>query len=431
MRVRPDYVHPSSRDHPLIDVYLRYAWLILSRGSALLLKFGLSFYLARFLDLHALGIFGMLVGATLVIPTLFRAGLTSTITRALVNAEPARMVFALKHYLLWVGTWYLLSLTLIVIAQQLGANKASSISLIAMWLVIFSEHLATDLTLLFTNLKQAQAANNFGLLQTAVWVVPFCILSFVYPAFRSIDVLMWCWALGTCLTVAVFSWPFYRWPWATGARVSRRWYASNLRASVLVYLSDLTGMSAQFVDRYLIALLIDVEHAGVYTLFFQLANAVYILVSSSIVNLHRPGVLSAFQKSHGGTAIALLRSMQKQAIGSIVVMSLAAGVVFHFVAPLLNRPLVLLYLPLMWMTFCAGAIKVWCLTDFIELFARHLDRQLFLLNVLILALVALGAYAIIPWLGIYGIPLATGLAYGVVLVCIRQVVRTQPRQGFA
>jgi hypothetical protein len=93
--------------------------------------------------------------------------------------------------------------------------------------------------------------------------------------------------------------------------------------------------------------------------------------------------------------------------------------------------MVLQYLPLMWLTFAATAIKTWCLTDFIELFARRLDRQLFLLNVLILVLVTLGCYAVIPWIGIYGIPLSTGPVYFIVIVCIRHIVRTQSLAVFA
>jgi O-antigen/teichoic acid export membrane protein len=404
---------------------------MLIRGSALVLKFGLSFYLARYLDLNALGVFGMLVGASLVVPTLFRAGLTSTITRALVNAAPPHIVHTLKHYLLWVAGCYLVSMALLVPVQQLGGGDTLPFNLYVVWLVILAEHLAADLTLLLNNLHQIQTANTFGLLQTAVWVLPFCGLSFLYPTLRSMDVLLWFWALGTSLAVLVFSWPFSRWNWRNTPSVTLQWYITHLRVSGYLFLSDLTGSAAQFVDRYLIALLIDVEHAGVYTLFFQLANAVYTLVSSSIVNLHRPGVLSAFHQANVMSATTLLRTMQKQAVGSMLIMSLVVGVAFQFAAPLLNRPMVLLYLPLMWLTFAATAIKTWCLTDFIELFARRLDRQLFLMNVLILALVALGCYASIPWMGIYGIPLSTGLAYLLILVCIRLVVYTHVRRVFA
>jgi hypothetical protein len=91
----------------------------------------------------------------------------------------------------------------------------------------------------------------------------------------------------------------------------------------------------------------------------------------------------------------------------------------------LNRPLVLLYLPLLWCTFAATVCKAWCLTSFIELYARRFDRELFWLNVLILLLVTLGCVAAIPSMGIYGIPLATGLTYLCILLLIRRTVQAK------
>ena len=398
--------------------------MMVTRGSTLVLKFGLSFFLARYLDLRVLGLYGLVVGATLVLPTLYRAGLTSTITRATVNAQPAHIVDDLQHYLLWVAGCYLATLLLVLGAQLLGWDAAWPVHLYLVWLVVFAEHLAADLGLLFSNLYQTQTANLLGLVQTAIWVLPFCSLAVLYPAWRSMEVLLAFWAGGSWLAVLAFGLLLKDWPWRQRAPVQRQWFRSHLPASAYLYLSDLSGTLAQFADRYLIAVLIDIQHAGIYTLYFQLANAVYTLVSSSIINLHRPGVLSAFQKRNEPLATALLRSLQKRALASMLLMSLAVGLAFHALAPLLHRPLVMQYLPLMWLTFLATGFKIACLTSFVELFGRHLDAHLFLLNVLILLLVALGSVALIPAFGIYGIPLATGLTYLLAWFYIHHIVRS-------
>ena len=398
--------------------------MMATRASALTLKFGLGFFLARYLDLRILGLYGLVVGATLVLPTLFRAGLTSTLTRATVNAQPAQLVDAIQHYLLWVVGCYVAALLLLLGAQQLGFTDAGPVNLYLVWLVVFAEHLAADLGLLFCNLYKTQMANMLGLVQTAIWVLPFCGLALFYPSWRSMDVLLSFWAAGTWVAVLGFGLVLSAWPWRGRAPLRWQWYRSHLPVSAYLYLSDLTGTLAQFVDRYLIAVLIDIQHAGVYTLYFQLANAVYTLVSSSIINLHRPGVLSAFQKRNEALATALLHSLQKRALGSMVLMSLAGGLAFHGLAPLLHRPLVLQYLPLMWLTFVATGVKIACVTSFVELFGRHLDAHLFLLNVLILVLVALGSVALIPATGIYGIPLASGLTYLLVWYYIHHIVRS-------
>jgi O-antigen/teichoic acid export membrane protein len=406
--------------HPAL---LRYLPLMLLRGSTIVLKFGLSFYVARFIGLSELGVYGLVVGATLVLPNFYRAGLTSSIARTLLDAEPAHMTHDLRHYLIWTFAGYGLSLALLPFIQRLDFVTSLQLNVYVVWLIVLAEHLAADLALLLNNLYRSRAANVFGLLQTALWVLPFVALGLWFPALRSLPALLGFWAAGALLSMLGCAALFARWPWRGGPPLQRSWFASNLRASGYLYFSDLTGTLGQFVDRYLIAVLIDIEHAGIYTLFFQLANAIYTLVSSSIVNIHRPKVLSAFQQGEVPTAVARLRALQKESLASMVALSLLTGVLFHFAAPVLNRPMVLLFLPLLWCTFAATFCKAWCLTSFIELYARRYDRELFWLNVLILVLVSLGCVAGIPLMGIYGIPLATGLTYLCILVLIRRTVQ--------
>jgi len=402
---------------------------MLIRGSALVLKFALSFYLARYLGLPVLGLYGLVVGATMVIPTLVRAGMTSSITRALVNAPPAQMVDTVQHYLAWVAACYAAALAVLMGADAMGWTDTLPFNGYGVWLVVVAEHVAADLFLLLGNLYKAQSANLFGLVQTAAWVLPFGVLSYLVPSLRNLDALLALWALGTVCAVLLFALELRSWPWRERAPLRPHWYPTHLRASAYLYLSDLSGTLAQFIDRYLIAVFIDIEHAGVYTLFFQLANALYTLVSSSIVNLHRPAVLSAFQKSQTQEATALLRAMQWRAIGTMLVVALAVGLAFQWLAPLLQRPLVLQYLPLMWLTFAATAVKIACLTSFVALFAMRLDGHLFGLNVMILVLVVGGSLVLLPATGIYGIPLATGLAYLVTLYGIHHTVRTQTQRA--
>jgi hypothetical protein len=121
--------------------------------------------------------------------------------------------------------------------------------------------------------------------------------------------------------------------------------------------------------------------------------------------------------------------MQKQALGAVVVLSIAVGGAFQFLAPLLNRPMVLDYLPLLWLIFVTMVIKTWCLTEFLALFAKQMDRFLFALNLMILALVVWGGLAVIPLAGIYGIPLSTAAAYALALMLIGLFQHAPERQA--
>ena len=405
----------------------RYGALMAIRGSTIVLKFGLSFYVARFIGLGALGTYGLVVGLSLTAPVFVRAGLFTTIARQLVDAEPSAMTYDLKHYLVWVGGCYGLLLLLIPLLLQIDGLSSLQASVYVIWAIVLGEHLALDVTLLLNNLNRSEAANLFGLGQSAVWVIPFVAASWLIPSMRSFDALLAFWAVGTFVTLAGVSTLFWEWPWKASRALNLEWYWQRLKASGYLFFSDLIGTVSQFIDRYMIAYFISIEQAGVYTLFFQLANSVFTLISSSIVNVHRPKIISAFSGHRMQDAASQLRQLQLEAVFVFIGLSLVVGGAFQFAAPWINRPAVLLFMPLMWFTFAATALKTWCLTGFIELYARHYDAELFWLNLLGFAVITALSLAAIPFAGIYGIPVAIGVSYAFVLLLIRVTVARKDR----
>lgn len=401
----------------------RYFVLMFIRGSTIVLKFGLSLYIAKFVGLAELGTYGLVVALSLTAPVLIRAGLFNTISRNLVDAEPAQMTNDLKHYMAWVIICYLVIATLmtpLLYTEIISEYKNSAYLILA---IVLGEHLTADSIVLLNNLRKPQSANFLGLNQSAVCVIPFAALSWFIPSLRNLNMLLACWAIANFISlfgvVALLS----KWPWKTTNPINIGWYFVRLKASGYLFASDLIGTASQFIDRYLIAYFISIEQAGIYTLFFQLANSIYTLISSSIINVHRPQIISAFRSKDLSNATSHLKRLQLEVILIFAALSIIIGGAFYFVAPWLNRPKVLDYLPLMWFTFIATALKAWCLTGFIELFSRHYDRELFLLNILGFILIIAASIGTIFALGIYGIPVGIGLTYIILLYLIRITVK--------
>lgn len=406
----------------------RYGTLMFIRGSTIALKFSLSLYIARFVGLSELGTYGLVVALSLTAPVFFRAGLFNTLARSLVDAPPNQMTGDLKHYLAWILGCYGLALLFVPVLLQLTELNSLKNSAYFIWAIVLGEHLATDITLLLNNIRKPRAANIFGLSQAIACVIPFVAISWTIPSFRSLDSILAFWAMGTFVSLAGVSTLFWKWPWRNSEKISQAWYWQRLRSSGYLYCSDLIGTLSQFIDRYMIAFFISIEQAGVYTLFFQLSNAIYTLIGSSIVNTHRPKIISAFNVKNFTQANSQLRKLQVETIFVFILLSTIIGGVFNFIAPLINRPIVLMYMPLMWFTFTATALKAWCLTGFIELYARHYDKELFWLNMFGFLLITAGSIALIQFWGIYGIPTAIGLTYIIVLSLIRiTVVKKEAR----
>ncbi len=405
------------------SIALRYATLMFVRGSTIVIKFGLNLYVAKFVGLDALGIYGLIVAISLTAPVFIRAGLVNTISRSLIDADPEEMTHHIKHYLLWILFAYGLILALIAPTLHFTDYPVSFAVALVILVIVAGEHIASDIHLLLNNLHRTQTANFFGLVQSILCVVPFVVLSWYDPSLRNIDVLLASWAIGTSLSVFGACFLFSNWPWCASPPFSLAWYRNHLHASGYLFAADVIGALSQFVDRYMIAFFISIEQAGVYTLFYQLANSVYTLVTSSILNFRRPKIISAFNGSRVVEAYAQIRSLRKESVLAFVGLSISVGGAFLIIAPWIGRPAVLNFMPLLGCIFLATGLKTLCHADFIEPYARHYDRELFWLSMLTFVAIALGGFLAIPSLGIYGIPASIGLTYLATILLVGPVTK--------
>lgn len=400
----------------------RYGLLMLIRGSTITIKFGLGFFIARFIGLSELGAYGLVVALSFTLPILFSAGLSTAIARNLVDAKPEQMAYDIKHYLGWIVLCYAFALIAILTLSNItefGEYKGRALIIL---LIIMCEHLAMDASLLLNNLHKSQSANIFGLIQAAAWVIPFVSASFLFEHLRNLDSLLFFWAIGSLLTAIGVSSLFMHWPWRSTSPLNISWYRNQIKNSTYLYAADVIGTISQFSDRYIIAFFIGLEQAGIYTLFFQLANAVFTLISSSVVNANRPKLITSFKSKNYTYAASQLRKIRLEATGFGVVLSIITGFVFYYVAPLLNRPSVLSSMPLMWLTFLAIILKIWCLNGFIELYARSYDRTSLGLNAITFVMISITSICGIYYLGIYGIPLSLCITYAIVSFLIYKTI---------
>ena len=52
------------------------------------------------------------------------------------------------------------------------------------------------------------------------------------------------------------------------------WITTNVKNAFLIYISDLSFVASQYVDRYLVTAFLGLRLAGVYFLYWSVANAV-------------------------------------------------------------------------------------------------------------------------------------------------------------
>ncbi len=390
------------------------------RAGMLAAKFVLSLFVARYMGLKELGIYGLLVGASGTIQAILRGGIFALISRTIVNQPIPELVHDLRHYITAILTLYLL---LVPVAAVVGGYLGvPEIALLAV-AVFLTEHLAFDSYILINNLQYPKLANFVYSLQSAAWIYLFVIFAFLCPSLQTLESLLSFWAAGGLIAIGIAMFLSRHWPWREtfSKKLELKWYATKIRQSANLYLSTVLGVVNYYLDRYIVSLVLDLEMTGVYVFFSQIVTATWNLVNSGVLVIYAPRLIKAYNAADMGPFNALYRLCLTRALFATSTLAIASAAIVPFMAKFAGKPMLLDHLPLLWILLGALFFRITATSAGSGLFAMHKDRENFHIEVIWFLITAtLGTVAVIT-MGIYGIALNTAVVSITSIIYARMV----------
>ena len=385
------------------------------RASIMACKFGLAIFVSRYLDLPSLGIYGLSAGAVAVAPVVIGMGMVHLLMRDAVTHHLTEVTDALRHYWSFTTAVYGLVMTIVLLASvTMGWSK--------LWPLVVAvslfEHVGNDVFHLLSNLQRPLTANASAFLRGAAWILLYTPLAIWNPALRSLPVLFGFWLAGSGLALLLFVGACWRWPWkdALGRPFRAAWIVTTVRCAFVLYLSDLSYIASQYLDRYLVTLFLGLEFAGVYFLYWSVANAVNTFVSMAVMQLQRPLLIKAYYR--GGTAAhrAMAAKFLRSTAWATAALGVAIGAGFQMFVPLLNLQAVANHFAAFWLIMAAMSIRI--IADFgaMALFTARSDRLMTTTNVVSAFAVALAQAIMLPLAGLFGAGVASFSTFLLILL---------------
>ena len=127
-------------------------------------KFGLALFIARYLDLSSLGLYGLAAGAIAAVPIVVNLGMNHLLMRDAVTASTDDMIDSMRHYWGFVGFAYTNS------SDDRGAGNRPPRDQ-SLWILIVAviafEHVGNDIFYLLSSLQRHVWANAIGFIRGA------------------------------------------------------------------------------------------------------------------------------------------------------------------------------------------------------------------------------------------------------------------------
>lgn len=341
------------------------------RGSALIIKFLATLFIARYLGLEELGFYGLVTAATIIIPLLLGLGLAYTISRKAVTASLEEVVSDLKNFGKFFFFIYLIPASLSV-AYGVSINQLTLYVLVL--IVICFEHVNGFSYQLLQNISRPVSANFNHFIRSSAWLILYMPLAYLYPQLRDIGWLMLFWAFGSLLAFCHFFYLVKDWPWKSSLTQTRLlpWIKKEFYNSYRAYLIGVFESVGMYLDRYMIGLFLGLEMVGVYVFFWQITSAMNNLLSTGVVQVTRPKLVKAFKDKSETYEKVYIKCLQSAVLGALLA-SFTSVVGLFLLLPYMQRPLVEQYFPiyyLMLLAFMGSVIKE---VQKLKFYSQHRD----------------------------------------------------------
>jgi O-antigen/teichoic acid export membrane protein len=389
--------------------------LIMLRMGNTAAKFLLALYTARYLGLADLGIYGLLVGGTVLAPAVLGLGTSDWVLRQIVTMPRAEALASMTTRLALPVAMHAIAQPLLWLANAaLGAPVPWAL----VWpcgIILFLEHVATDASDLLIARGRALLANVLMFVRSGLWPLAVILWGALDPTARTLNCLLIGWICGLLvlwLTLAVHVARGNRWR-HLGLRW--RWLLSGVPASIPFYIKDLTAAASLHLDRFLISLFLGLELTGVYTLFWSISNVVHNLAVYGVVQPQIPTLIAAHSRADSAAFHSAERRVRIEASCWTVALAVGAAVVVPMLLPLLDRPALQANLAIFWLILLATLMRIGADSYGFLLLALHRDHAIALISVGGAITSAALNVVLIPLFGLSGAAVAYLLTGGALL----------------
>lgn len=392
------------------------------RGFSLIGRFALTFFMASYLPLTDVGLFGLLLGAVNVAPSVSGLGLNFSLNREIVDKGLDFSLSRIRDRLIVSVCMGIIILIPVAILAKAFNLRVSNFSFALSIVIIFLELISFDIHLSLISMRKPILANSLLFLKSAFWVFPIIVAGLYISELRSIVFVLLGWFLGLVLYFSVLLLVCTKIPIGAVAKTSvdYSWIRRTLANSWYIYASDIGQVGQMFLDRFIIQAQMGARSTGIYTLHWSLANSIQVLITAGVLQISLPMLVSAERQGNEIWRRQFWLRIRTLLIAGVPI-CISVYAIVQIALPIFKLKTIGEY-PFMFAVLVFG-VMLKCVADMFNygLYSRSYDRSLASTNVFGLFVSLVGGVLLTRLFGINGAALSIVLT-GVSLICVRAMI---------
>jgi O-antigen/teichoic acid export membrane protein len=395
----------------------------LLRLASLAGKFGLSIYIARYLSLDDLGLYGLIMSLTMFAVVLYGGRIDYDLARQIVKMDKMEGYGLLRDQSTFFILNYVVTAPILLFGQYFFREPSALFFLVLLicWLESYSN-------LLFVNtafLGRPILANVAFFVRSGLWSIMVVVAGMAFPSVRSLWFVLASWVIGTTLSIALNLWflEVQSWPGARAVAVDWARIRTALGRSFPMWIGSVGLIGGSYLDRFVVGAFLDMKAVGLTTFYTSFAGAVVMLVSTSIFGVVAPKLVEyAAQRRVSKYNQELRRAgFNSAALSAVLCVAISIGV--PYLGNAMHKPEIAENVLALWLLMAATFVRLIAETAFCGLYSQHKDRVIWIGNGIFLFVSLLLNLVLVPLLGLTGLGLSSLVATGILLALRQEGLR--------
>jgi O-antigen/teichoic acid export membrane protein len=395
------------------------------RFFGLVAKFILSVYLAKFTSLADLGLYGLVLGGSMIATAAFGIRIDYPLMRDLPAASRKKASMETNAAAHWLIFNYLFCAIPAIMGIGMFGHAGGLLLSIAIYLLCCMESWANFLYNITVLLNRPQVANNLFFVRSGAWVVPAVGIGLLVPAARSAPFVLLCWLIGVSLSAAINAWVIrdriaWRWPRMATLGFEIRWIRSALYRACGIWIGTVALTGGSSADRFILAHYLTLSDVGVATFYLSFTaslstlvqSATFMPIQATLIEVYDRGDFREYRE-------IVLRTLRSSILGAIG-LAVPLAVVVRLAGRYAGKPELAATAHVFWLILLAAVIRSVVEGLYYPLFIVRRDREVWMGNLLFCLANLIGNILLVAKFGLVGIGYSA-LISAAVLTIVRVV----------
>lgn len=357
---------------------------LILRGSTLVCKFGLVFFLAKFLAPEVLGLYGLILVTVSFLLYLYGLDFYIFATREVIHASPIQKTVLIRNQLTLYLLLYIVVSPCFLILFILGQLPWYIAPLF--FAVAILEHLAQEANRLLIALAAPIFASVVLFFRSGLWSAILILLMYLRPEYRNLESVLSLWLAGLFIALgfAIFQLRTMGIIINFKGNTNWNWLYSGLKVALPFLIGTLALRAIYTIDRYWIEAYFDLRQLGVYAFFASVAGTLMTVLDATVFTFMYPQLIAA-NASQQHFSLAFKQLLHQTLIWTVVSV-VAAITLIHPVLFWLQQPLYQEHSPIFYGLLFMNVMMALSMIPHYALYAQKHDKSIIYSHILALFL---------------------------------------------